>query len=370
MFRDPALRRFLRHVLRNRPGIRRQLVGVEHRLESMRLRARACGLMKLRPRPRRVMLALISACNARCAGCHYGRDFMPGHRLSWPVVEQVLEDCRAAGTEFIRLYGGEPLLHPDLPRMVARCVELGLSPSVTTNALLLEERMDALVEAGLEQMTIGFYGVGKAYDDYVARPGAFEKVERGIAALRERHGSRVSLQMNWLLMRPSLSIEAFEAALAFARRHEMTIQVDLIHYSLPYFQEGPDRCLQLFEPDRPRIEEVTAHILERKREEPQRITATETTIRSMTDWLLLGPKMKVPCLAGDMLWIGADGTVQLCYVTFELGNVNETRLRDLIGGAAHVEAANKAYDLDCPNCHCGSNERVMRHPATRRRYRG
>ena len=62
-------------------------------------------------------------------------------------------------------------------------------------------------------------------------------------------------------------------------------------------------------------------------------------LRSAADWLLLGADMRVPCDSHQMLWIGADGTVQQCYVTFKLGNLHENRLTDILFTEAHRQAA-------------------------------
>jgi hypothetical protein len=50
--------------------------------------------------------------------------------------------------------------------------------------------------------------------------------------------------------------------------------------------------------------------------------------------------MRVPCDAYELLWIGADGSLQLCDVALPLGNVNAHRLRDLSlhGGAPACRA--------------------------------
>ena len=363
-----GLRRYLGDRLRSFGGLRAAVHGAEGELEALRHSA-AVWLPELaRPRPYKVMVALTAHCNARCIGCRYGRDFMPGATLETALVMDLLEDAAAAGFYSIRLYGGEPLLHPDLPRIVERCVELGLRPYVTTNAVLLDQKVDELVAAGLRDITVGFYGVGQAYDEYVQHPGLFARVERGIAAARERHGDLLDLQLNWLFMRPTASVAAFRDAVAFAERFGMSIRVDLIHYSLPYFQEGPDRCLQFRPEDRPVIEEVVREMLSLQHEKPRLLQHSVEGLRSIPDWLILGPDMKVPCTAYEMMWVGADGTVQMCYVTFKLGNLHETRLRDLLGTPTHCAAARAAVKLDCPNCHCSSNERIMRHFASRRRY--
>lgn len=322
----------------------------------------------IRPRGRKITIAVTAKCNARCIGCRYGRDFMLGECLPFGMVSEALEDAKECGFDVVRLYGGEPLLHKDLPRMVGRCQELGLKPYVTTNGVLLGNKIGALFEAGLRDITIGFYGVEDEYDQYVQIPGLFRRVEHSIAKLRDNYGDQISLQMNWLLKRPSCNLDAFHKACAFAERYAMSIQIDLVHYSLPYFDEGPDRMLQFRSEDRNMIEEVVREIIRTKEEKPQLITATVPMLRSIPDWLLLGPGMKVPCTAYEMVWIGADGTVQLCYVTFPLGNLREARLRDMLAGDEYRRAARNAFQLNCPNCHCGANERIMRHRASRQRY--
>ena len=88
----------------------------------------------------------------------------------------------------------------------------------------------------------------------------------------------------------------------------------------------------------------------------------------MPDWLLKGPEMRVPCDAYQMTWVGADGTVKLCYVTFTLGNLHQTRLRDLMFTPAHDQAAKDAYQLQCPNCHCEASTRIKKHLPSRLRY--
>ena len=160
---------------------------------------------------------------------------MPGHELELDLVKDAVDDAKAAGFERVRLYGGEPLIHRDLPRIVEHIADRGMDMWMTTNAILLKQRADPLIQAGLRHISVGFYGVGDAYNSYVQRPDRFQKVEAGIAHVRERYADSVTMHLDWLLMRPTSSPEAFEATWAFARRYNMPIYVNLVHYSLPYF---------------------------------------------------------------------------------------------------------------------------------------
>ena len=175
----------------------------------------------IQPRARKITIAVTAYCNLRCIGCRYGRDFMPGEQLPLPLVASLLEDAADAGIRTVRLYGGEPLLHRALPEMVRRAVSLGLSTYVTTNGLLLKQKIDALYEAGLRNITIGFYGTATDYDVYVQRDHRYHLLEESVAAVRDRYGSSVSMQLNYLLMRPSCTMQALHNAWNFAERYDL-----------------------------------------------------------------------------------------------------------------------------------------------------
>jgi len=293
---------------------------------------------------------------------------MPNSQLSWPIVRELLDDAKQIGFKTVRLYGGEPLLHPDLPNMIRHGVQLGLRVYVTTNGILLRDKVDELYAAGLRELTMGFYGVGEPYDNYVQRRDQFMRLEDGIAYVRQKYGSSIHLTLNWLLMRPSCSVEALREAHQFAEKFTMRMRVDLIHYSLPYFTEGPDRMLQFRPEDRPAIEKVVAEMIRLKQARPGVLYYPLIAMRSIPDWLLEGPNMRVPCDSYQLIWVGADGTVQMCYVTFKLGNLYQTRLRDMLFTSEHRQAARDAFRLNCPNCHCEASSRIQKHLASRRLY--
>jgi cyclic pyranopterin phosphate synthase len=362
-----TIRRVAAPTLKQAPALWNAARALDAGIERARHRAALALPVLIRPEPRQIHLAITAHCNQRCVGCRYGRDFMPGAQLPWPLVQGVLDDAHAMGVWRVRYYGGEPLLHPDLARMVEYGAGLGLEQYVTTNAVRLERHVDALHAAGLRQLTVGFYGVGEAYDEYVGRRGQFARVEAGIAAARERHPD-LKVRINWLLMRPSCTDAALDAMMAFVERYDLQVQLDLVHYSLPYFTEGPDACLQFRPEDAPAVRRIVDRIVALKEREPARFTQSLVGLRSAADWLLLGEEMRVPCDSHQMLWVGADGTVQQCYVTFKLGNLHERRLSEILHTEAHRRAARDSFQLNCPNCHCGYDTRVEKHAPAAARY--
>jgi cyclic pyranopterin phosphate synthase len=369
----------IRHVTdKVRSAVRSGVSSMPRLKETLRQAEQGIGLLEhtvgeflpavIRPRPRRLTVAVTAHCNLRCVGCRYGRDFMPGEHLTLAEVKDLLTDAKDNGVELVRLYGGEPLLHKDLPAMVRHSVQLGLATYVTTNGTLLRQKIDALFEAGLRNITIGFYGTGEDYNSYVNRPDRFRRLEEGLSYARERYGSALSLQLNYLVMRPTCTLPALEAAWDFAQRFDMSFHTDLVHYSLPYFTDGTEGDLNFGPEHGDMLQTFVQALSQLKRSHPQRLRDSLPSIHSIPDWLLKGPGMRVPCDVKNLLWVGADGTVQLCYVTFKLGNIRERPLREMLFTPKHQDAARQAFKLNCPNCHCERDGRIQKHLASRLHY--
>ena len=234
--------------------------------------------------------------------------------------------------------------------------------------MLLRKKLDRLYDAGLRNISIGLYGTGDDYDTYVQRKGMFKCLEDGLAYARSRYGNELKLDFGWVLMRPTCSVEAIRSMWRLVERYEMPVSVSLIHYSLPYFTEGPDRVLQFTPDDRDAIDAAVAELMRLKESRPELLPQSWVSLKSIPDWLLKGPNMAVPCDRYRLIWVGADGTVQMCYVTFKLGNLHEKRLKDMLFTPEHHDAARNGFKLNCPNCHCAYPTRIQTHLPSLIRY--
>lgn len=362
------LRGWLEPYYRNNPDLKARLRSVESSLDLMRTGAWQAFPSLIRPDPRHIYLTLTANCNLRCKGCRYGRDFMPGQQLPLPLIRDLLDDVRELRFEVIRLYGGEPLMHKEIVEIVEECSRRELFTYLTTNGIMLKKKIDALYAAGLRRISVGLYGIGEDYNRYVQRRDRFDQLEENLFFVRERYGAKISLGLNWLLMKPTCSIETVRDTWRLARELNAPIFINLVHYSLPYFVDGDDREVQFTPEDRPAIEAVIAEFLRLQAEQPELLPLSPIVLRAIPDWLMKGPNMRVPCDRHRLIWVGADGTVQMCYVTFKLGNLHEQRLKDMMFSPAHLQAARDAFALKCPNCHCGFDTRTLGHAPTRALY--
>src|SRR5690242_12963675 len=131
-------------VLRKYPRLKRAAKALDASTDLLRHTAAAVLPGIIQPDPREIYITLTANCNLRCLGCKYGRDFMTGAQLPLMIVKELLDDCKTFGIRSIRLYGGEPLLYKQLVNVVEHAVNLGLHPWLTTNGILLKEKVDDL----------------------------------------------------------------------------------------------------------------------------------------------------------------------------------------------------------------------------------
>jgi sulfatase maturation enzyme AslB (radical SAM superfamily) len=103
--------RALRPWLRDHPKLKATLKALDGHVDLVRHTVAQVLPQVIQPDPRSIFITLTADCNLRCKGCRYGRDFMPGAQLPWPIVRDLLDDAKELGITGIRLYGGEPLIH-------------------------------------------------------------------------------------------------------------------------------------------------------------------------------------------------------------------------------------------------------------------
>jgi cyclic pyranopterin phosphate synthase len=104
-------------------------------------------------------ISVTDRCNIRCFYCmpETGAEFSPlSSQLSFEQIVRFVSIALPLGIRKIRLTGGEPLLRPKLPELVASLSEFPAirDLALTTNAVLLAEAAQPLFDAGLRRLNI------------------------------------------------------------------------------------------------------------------------------------------------------------------------------------------------------------------------
>ena len=97
-------------------------------------------------------------CNLACTYCNEYDD----HSDPVPIaeMERRIDELGRLGTSVITISGGEPLLHPEIDRIIARIRRTGAIAGMITNGyLLMPDRIERLNRAGLDHLQISIDNV-------------------------------------------------------------------------------------------------------------------------------------------------------------------------------------------------------------------
>jgi MoaA/NifB/PqqE/SkfB family radical SAM enzyme len=91
-------------------------------------------------------------------------------------------DAAGEGYDVLAVSGSEPLLYRDLPRLIRRAKEVGMTSAVTTNGTLLDDRRLAMI-GGVDLLAISLDGVPASHDR-MRGARSFERMSRRLDGLR------------------------------------------------------------------------------------------------------------------------------------------------------------------------------------------
>jgi hopanoid biosynthesis associated radical SAM protein HpnH len=138
-----------------------------------------------------LMLEPLFRCNLACAGC--GKIDYPDEILDQRIsVEDALGAAEECGAPIVSIAGGEPLIHKEMPQIVAGLVERRRFVYLCTNALLLRKRMKDYQPSPYLTFSVHLDGNRDRHDASVCQDGVYD---RAVAAVREAldRGFRVTV---------------------------------------------------------------------------------------------------------------------------------------------------------------------------------
>jgi MoaA/NifB/PqqE/SkfB family radical SAM enzyme len=126
-------------------------------------------------------------CNLKCEFCYYVH-LKPEERKDEPLEEMTRKLSLFRNyyhLDYVDITGGEPTVYPYIREMVHYSAEIGLKPTIITNAQI-PQIFSRLIDLGLEDLLISIHGVELDHDKAVCREGAFRKIVQTIEILKER----------------------------------------------------------------------------------------------------------------------------------------------------------------------------------------
>lgn len=135
-------------------------------------------------------LQLLYDCNFHCQICDYWKKpYTAMPRLTLQDIQVIASKLNQVGPQVISIGGGEPLLHPDIVRIVESLSVSHFPVMICNGWFVTPENARALFEAGMYEISVSVdYIDPQKHDDQRGVPGAWD---RAVEALRVLQQNRV-----------------------------------------------------------------------------------------------------------------------------------------------------------------------------------
>ena len=174
---------------------------------------------------KKLRISVTDRCNMRCGYC------MPKDNTKWFDTTEVLsfdEIIRLSsifanlGVEKIRLTGGEPLVRPSIENLIKSIAKIGNIKNIglTTNGLLLQEKVEALKSSGLDSVNISLDSFKEDRFKMMTGVNGLDKVVNSIQKAKD---VGFDVKINTVVVRGWNDDEVVEFA-NFARRTGITVR--------------------------------------------------------------------------------------------------------------------------------------------------
>jgi len=138
-----------------------------------------------------LMLEPLFQCNLACAGCgkiDYPKEILQ-QRVSVADALRAVDEC---GAPIVSIPGGEPLIHKEMPQIIAGIVARKKFVYLCTNAILLAKHIDEYQPSPYLTFSIHLDGNRQRHDESVCQEGVYDKAVDAIRLARKK-GFRVTI---------------------------------------------------------------------------------------------------------------------------------------------------------------------------------
>jgi len=148
------------------------------------------GIHRIKRFPLVLMLEPTHQCNLNCSGCGRIREYADSLHRSLSL-EECLASVDEAGAPVVTVTGGEPLLLPNLGRIIREILDRGKHVFLCTNGTLLKEKLADFSPDVRLTFNVHLDGFGEAHDRILGWRGVFDAAVEAIRSAK-KEGFRVS----------------------------------------------------------------------------------------------------------------------------------------------------------------------------------
>lgn len=243
---------------------------------------------------------LTQRCNFGCEMCYVHDCTQKTDPLSARDWLSLARQAKDAGTVFLLLTGGEPLIRDDFEEIYRFLSKMGFLISINTNGSLLENFKELFDELPPTRINVSLYGADNSTYGKLCRNESFDKV---ISSIKQMKNLGITVRLNTIFTPENIADYKKVADIS----KELGVHMKPTTYSYPPIRLGQKKDELRFSP-----EEAAEYIsaLDEYRLDSDFYLQRAKKLLELPD----GPKEnKVRCRAGRAsFWISADGKMLPC----------------------------------------------------------
>lgn len=138
--------------------------------------------------PTRLFLYLTDRCNFKCKYCFVDANKIPQKdELSLNEIKNVFDQCQALNILLIRLFGGEPLIRPDIIQIIDLLRNYRFNTRINTNGYFVTNEIARKIKtSNVGWVNVSLDGPKHIHEEHCGIPNSFERVIAGIEILKRR----------------------------------------------------------------------------------------------------------------------------------------------------------------------------------------
>lgn len=142
--------------------------------------------------PIKIYVDITNSCNMNCMHC-LNQNLHSEHQLSISDISAIAQECFDNGVFFVKLGGGEPLMHPEIRKIIENFRKKGVFLSLSTNGFFVTEELATFLSKNSVRTTISLEGP-EELDELIRGEGHFD-VARNALRILQRQGANVCFRV-------------------------------------------------------------------------------------------------------------------------------------------------------------------------------
>jgi MoaA/NifB/PqqE/SkfB family radical SAM enzyme len=324
------------------------------RVELMRQMPATYNLLRIKPV--NAWLNVTDNCNMRCVMCNQWKETKE-NELSIEEWKGIIKQLAETGIKNVQFGGGEPLLVKHLNQLIAYGKSLDLKMGITTSGFLLtKRRLEELLAAGIDQISISIDGTGEAYE--AIRRRRWSNVHEAAKLISEaQKANKLIARMGFVLMDKTL--DNYKDVQELAQQLELPLFISLVDSTPFFFQLDENANENWIESSSfEQLKAVQKQMVSVKDANPNSLEIKYSDIDFIDSYFKDPVQSKVACTSSQTrVMINGSGDVYGgCWSMGNFGNLREQSLKSILQSQKYLSAHKDMFYKNCPGCSCGYSE--------------